>query len=64
VQDVPASHTLSRAMSCKCLSISSEAGDYQSVKDSALTKAFVSQDFLSHANSILTAKQCVRTSCC
>jgi hypothetical protein len=36
VQDIPASHTLHRAMRYKCLTISSEEGIFQSVKDSPL----------------------------
>jgi hypothetical protein len=36
VQDIPASHTLHRAMRYKCLTISSEVGIFQRVKDSPL----------------------------
>jgi hypothetical protein len=36
VQDIPASHTLHHAMRYKCLTILSEAGIFQRVKDSPL----------------------------
>jgi hypothetical protein len=36
MEDIPASHTLHHAMRYKCLSISSEVGIFQSVKDSPL----------------------------